>query len=174
MSVLLSVLTLIATPTAHASQSVELNMSLKSTALYEATSASAYRMKSGMASVSIHIEADANGLKQAQDTPTTSSAESDGAIDVLSKNSIRYTSGGSSLELQAIISPDGSIRVKGSEMKRGVQRLMQDKLVALQNQLAGKGAVSVSINASDLVCRAKTRALHCESAATIRIGAVSQ
>jgi hypothetical protein len=170
MSVLLSVLALVSAPSAHAGQSFDMSVILHTAATYEATSASSYRMKSGTGTASMHIEMNVNGARQAQDMPTTSAPESGGSIEILSPTQIRLTGNAdSSVVLNAILSADGSIRVKSSEMKRGMQTLVQDKLVALQNQLAGQGSVKLSLAAPDLVCHAKARVLSCEYGAAIAV-----
>jgi hypothetical protein len=79
------------------------------------------------------------------------------------RRTIRLTGNAdSSVVLNAIISADGSIRVKSSEMKRGMQTLVQ-------NQLAGQGSVKLSLAAPDLVCKAHTRELNCNYGAAIAV-----
>jgi hypothetical protein len=175
MSIILTALALLAAPSAHASQSIDMSVNLKTVATYEATSTTSFRMKSGTGTASMHIAIHANGINQAQDMPSTTAPESGGSIEILSPNQIRLTGNAdSSVVLSATISADGSIRVKSSEMKRGMRTLVKDQLVALQNQLAGKGEVNLSLAAPDLVCKAHARELNCNYGAAISVHVEAQ
>ena len=178
MKTLLLALAVFASPAAFAGSSIEMRVSLSTSATFSAVSATSYRATSGTTTTKGMLAASVDGRYVQQDIPeTTQTADSGAQIDLLGNDQIRLTGtdAQSAITMRARFAQDGSFRVSGNEMSRAMRALVADKLEATKRQLEAQGGeVRMSIHAADMICRKAARALACSYGASIVLKASSR
>lgn len=160
---------------AEARDSIRFDLSLQSLNTYARQgAANSFEMRHSQGSMSGNLSASIGGRTASQAIPATQqSGEAKGRLDVLSPTLIRMVGAdGNSVDVKARVSADGSIYAEGRHLARAVRAMIAPQLAAIQQQLEGKGQVSLDIRARDLSCAPKADGLVCSMAASISLSAV--